>query len=142
MPRRELGKYHLRRLQETFCWVALGITLLVIVFMAYAFFQERSVVKPVPRVSVERKSEPPRSKPKRVKEPIKIIGEIKVIVDGLNLRSSPEKAPGNVIGVLRKGRGLKVVSKSDGWYEVVTPDGKRGYVSAHPRYVRILKMKR
>ncbi|MDI6822046.1 MAG: SH3 domain-containing protein [Actinomycetota bacterium] len=145
MPPR-LGKYRTKRLHEMFCWITLGFTLLTIVFIAYVSFHGRFVVKPVPRVSVkkgeEKREKQSQTGPKQVvKEPIKVIGEIMVVIDGLNFRSSPERASDNVISVLRKGVKLKVVSKIEGWYKVVTPDGKRGYVSAHPRYVRILKMK-
>lgn len=69
----------------------------------------------------------------------KEIGKIEVLQNGLNLRSEPKKS-NNVIKSLDKGTVLPVTKKVDSWYEVLV-NGKKGYVSSSPSYIKVLQMK-
>lgn len=69
----------------------------------------------------------------------KEIGKIEVTQNGLNLRSEPKKR-NNVIKSLNKGTVLPVTKKVDNWYEVLI-NGKKGYVSSSPSYIKVLQMK-
>lgn len=70
---------------------------------------------------------------------VKEIGKIEVLQNGLNLRSEPKKS-NNVIKSLNKGTVLSVTKKVDSWYEVQI-NGKKGYVSSSPSYIKVLQMK-
>ena len=59
-----------------------------------------------------------------------------VLIDGLNLRKEA-KADSPTLGGLGKGDKLTLIGQTEGWYEVQTADGSRGWVSANPSYVRI-----
>lgn len=59
-----------------------------------------------------------------------------VLIDGLNLRREARGDSGT-LGGLEEGDRLKLVGRTEGWYEVETTEGTRGFVSANPSYVRI-----
>ena len=71
----------------------------------------------------------------------KSIGEVEVVISGsLNIRNSPGTSS-SVIGSAAKGAKLTVLSKSNGWYQIVDSKGVEGYVASDGRYVKVLSMK-
>lgn len=67
------------------------------------------------------------------------VGEIEVVIAGLNLRDAPGRSS-NVIAVVPRGTVLSVLSVQRGWYEVVTPRKERGFVGSGPQFVKVLEM--
>ena len=59
-----------------------------------------------------------------------------VLIDGLNLRKEA-RTDSPTLGGLDEGDKLTLIGQTEGWYEVQTADGSRGWVSANPAYVRI-----
>ncbi len=60
---------------------------------------------------------------------------VKVIVDSLNLRSEPGADGRQVVGTLKKGEVVEILSKKLGWLQVELDDGRTGYVTDSPQYI-------
>lgn len=69
-------------------------------------------------------------------DPVAGQGFVVVQIDGLNLRKEA-KADSPTLGGLEEGDKLTLISQTEGWYEVQTASGSRGWVSANPSYVKI-----
>ena len=69
-------------------------------------------------------------------EPASSNGSVIVLIDGLNLRKEA-KTDSPTLGGLKEGDKLTLIGQTEGWYEVQTSDGSRGWVSANPSYVKI-----
>lgn len=63
-------------------------------------------------------------------------GMVVVLIDGLNLRKEA-RTDSPALGGLGEGDKLTLIGQTEGWYEVQTAEGSRGWVSANPAYVRI-----
>lgn len=63
------------------------------------------------------------------------VGSVTVLIDGLNLRKEA-KTDSPTLGGLKEGDKLTLIGQADGWYEVQTTDGSRGWVSANPAYAK------
>ncbi len=64
---------------------------------------------------------------------------IRIKVNAVNLRSSPELRNENILGQLYRGEELRVISKTGDWYEVETTKGRRGFVTSSENYVEALR---
>lgn len=62
-------------------------------------------------------------------------GSVIVLIDGLNLRREA-KTDSPTLGGLKEGDRLTLIGQVEGWYEVETANGSRGWVSANPAYVK------
>ncbi|MDI6892764.1 MAG: SH3 domain-containing protein [Actinomycetota bacterium] len=127
-------------------WLILLIVLLVIVSMAISSLRESP--KKAPQQPIEAEEEKPEEaeetstvQPPKKAEPVpEHIGKIEVVIESLNFRDGPS-AESNIIGTLKKGTELLVVTEENGWYGVIAPDGQTGYVSSGLDYIRVLEMK-
>lgn len=79
--------------------------------------------------------EPSDSEPTPSAAPASNKGSVVVLIDGLNLRKEP-KTDSPTLGGLKEGDKLILIGQAEGWYEVQTTDGSRGWVSANPSYVK------
>ncbi len=61
---------------------------------------------------------------------------VEVIAESLNLRSEPGTGDTQVIGTLKKGEVVEIISKKPGWLQVRLADGRTGYVTDLPQYIR------
>ncbi|RJQ31065.1 MAG: SH3 domain-containing protein [Actinobacteria bacterium] len=64
--------------------------------------------------------------------------KVKVIIQGLRLRSTPSVAQ-NIITSLAAGTQLLVLEEKSGWLKVKTQQGQEGYVSSNPNHIQRLK---
>jgi len=118
-------------------WVSLAV--LVVTVATYAYSILKSPAKENPEKSPKQKaaSGTQKSSSESSRE---LVGKVRVLASGLNLRSSPQKNR-NIIGSLKKGTILSVLSKKDDWYEVETPTGKKGFVSTDLKYIQVMEMR-
>lgn len=130
-------------------WLILLILLLVVVSMTISSLRESPKKSPQQPIEAEEEKEEeskeveetPTVQPSEKAKPApEHIGKIEVVIESLNFRDGPS-AESNVIGTLKKGTELLVVTEENGWYGVIAPDGQTGYVSSSPDYIRVLEMK-
>ena len=121
-------------------WVFLGVLVFSVATYAYLTLKSDSKVDAEKSIKQNTAREAQKSQKSSSGESRRLIGKIRVLVSGLNLRSSPRKTR-NVIGLLKKGTVLSVLSKQDGWYEVEAPTGKKGFVSADLKYIQVMEMR-
>lgn len=133
-----------KKIRETVAWVILCLILLAMAFFTIQLSIQKSFPKGKKTETEKEQTKDKKStttqKPKPATQATEGIGRIKVKVNGLNLRSSPEVAD-NQIASLQGGTVLIVLSKEKNWYKVRTGDGAEGYVASNQNYVEIIEMK-
>ena len=132
-----------RKLRETIAWVVLCLILMVMAFFTVQLSLQKSQPEKektqAKKGETKEKTTPSTTKPTPTPQKDEGIGRIKVSVNGLNLRSSPDVGD-NQIASLKEGMVLIVLSKEKSWYKVRTGDGAEGYVSSSPDYVEVIEM--
>lgn len=124
-------------------WMILGVVLVISAVIAIRIFlsfpddTKKATKKQLAGETAQKKTE--ETSPKKKKSTVKYKKQLEVVIHGLNLRSAPERAGRNVIRTLPKRTKLNVVKEIDSWYEVLTEDREKGYVSNNAKYVREIK---
>lgn len=67
--------------------------------------------------------------------------EAEVLVELLNFRSSPSSSRNSIVGTLAKGTRVKVIKQQGEWLEIELSDGRKGFITAKPRYIRLINEK-
>ncbi len=93
---------------------------------------------PAPPINAQ-PSAPPNEVPTPSPTPTPIPEAVVIAESGLNLRYGPGVVYDPPIGYLEKGVVLDIVGRltTDGWIQVIVPNGKLGWISASSKYVQI-----
>lgn len=65
--------------------------------------------------------------------------QVRVVIEGLNLRTQPSVGAGVIIRKLSKSTTLELLARKKGWFQVRTSDGTRGWVVDRPNYTEIVQ---
>ena len=66
------------------------------------------------------------------------VKELRVTIDGLNLRTKPDSTAEPVRG-LKKDEVVTVVAKTGDWYEVTTEKDEKGFITDNPGYTKAVE---
>lgn len=64
--------------------------------------------------------------------------QAQIVSDMLNFRAKPSLGERSIIGTISKGTVVKLIERQDKWLKVELSDGRIGYVSADPKFVKII----
>lgn len=122
-----------------FAWASLAILVLLIAILGSGAIQKPGATSKMPIIRPQKES-PSQKGSEDSKEPDSPSGghKIRVKVNVLNFRSSPEMRNDNIIGQLYRGEELLVISSKGSWYEVKSSKGRRGFVTSDENYVETL----
>lgn len=116
-------------------WSSLALLILVIFAMASGAFKSRNEQVSKKNAPAPTKKQPSVAKPADAPKE----QQLKVKVQSLNMRSTPEVRGDNLIRQLPYGETLTITKLEGNWYQVKDTSGREGYIVASEGFVELVK---
>lgn len=127
MTKHQTNQREIKSNKQALPWLALSFVIFILAIMTIIGLNQQNIKKQditAPKIAIKKK---PTRRPNKVK----------VIINGLRLRATPEVS-NNLIGSLNGGTELTVLEERGGWFKVRAPNGLEGYVSSRTDYLERL----